>query len=178
MPLSKSTFTVMSLCVSTFSIPTLSHTFLNILNVLLISLCSLSSLVALFRAFVHVLPCCAFAPLGHTTTPQFYHGCFFSILYSRHKIFLFSSSNIFSSTTVSFLLHFVHLTLLLSLLFLYFHAPRQLSHYTFFNLSLEIKSCSQFSSVLVPLQLYSLYSTNIITFYLVLHPLSSIATLL
>jgi len=97
------------------------------------------------------LSCCTFSCSGYAITPQSYHGCFLSVLHSGHQIFLLSSSDIFFSTIISFLSHFVHLTLFSALLFLYFHASRQLLHHTFLSFSLETKSYSWFSSVLVPL---------------------------
>ena len=61
--LSKSAFTVMPLCISTFSIPMSSHTFLRILNVFLTSLSFTSSFAALSGSLDYVLLCCAFASL-------------------------------------------------------------------------------------------------------------------
>ena len=96
---------------------------------------------------------------------QFYHSFLFSVLYSGHKIF--SLLHILSFTTVSFYLHFMHLTLLplpiSALLFLYFHALRQLLYHTLLNCSLETNFCSQFSTIFVLLYSYSPYSTNVIT---------------
>ena len=120
-----------------------------------------------------MLLCCTFPCSGHATIPQFYHGYFFPVLYSGHQIFLLFSSDIFSSTIVSFLPHFAHLTLLPASLFLYFHASEQLSHHIFFSLSPGMKLCPWFSSVLVPLQLHPSHSTNVTTSHLVFQPFSS-----
>ena len=102
-----------------------SHTFLNILNILLTSFCSSLSLAVSFRVFVCVLPYCAFPSMECTTSLQFHHSLFLSTLYSEHKILLFSCSNTFL-TIASFLSHFTHFTLVISLLFasssLQFHA--------------------------------------------------------
>ena len=54
-PLSKSTFTITPLWVSTFSIPIFNHTSFNILNVFLTSLCLPSSLAVLFGGSLHAL---------------------------------------------------------------------------------------------------------------------------
>jgi len=89
-PLSKGALTVMPSCVSTFSIPMLSHTSLNILNVLLTSLWLSSSFSAPFGTPVHVPLCCAFASMDYATSPQFHHCFFCSVLYSGHRIFLLS----------------------------------------------------------------------------------------
>ena len=178
MLLSKSTFTIIPSCVSTFSTLIFSYTFLSILNVHLTSLCLPPSLVVPFGTSIHVLLCYAFPCSGCTTILQFYHGCFLLVLYSGHQIFLLSSSDIFPPTIVSFFPYFVHLTLLPVLLFFYFYASRQFLYYTFLSFSSETKSCSWFSSVLVSLQSYSLHSTNVTTFYLVFQPLLSSAVLL
>ena len=131
------------------------------------------------------LSCCAFwslcqyTALLHFFLFRVYHHSpvlpwlLLLVLYSRHQIFLFSFSDIFSPTIMFFLLHFAYLTLLSASLFLHFYASKQLSYYTFFSLSLEMKPCSWFFSVLVPLQLYLPYSTNITIFYLVFQPFSS-----
>ena len=149
--LSKSAFIVIPLCVSTFSIPIFSYTSLSILNILFASLCLFPFLLHFLEPLPMYCSAVLFSVQGILLPPQFYHGCFFSVLYSRHQIFFLFSSNIFSSTIVFFPLHFVHLTLLPASLFLYFHASKQFSHHTFFSLSPETKPCSWFSSVLVPL---------------------------
>ena len=95
MPLSKSAFTIMPSCVSTFSTPMSSYTSLNILNILLTSLCSPPSLTAPFGVSVHVLPCCAFPSVGHAAYLQFHYSLFLPTLYSGHKILLLSCSNTF-----------------------------------------------------------------------------------
>ena len=151
MLLSKSTFTIIPLCISTFSTLIFNHTSLSILNVLFIFLYSPSSLTMPFGASVHVPLCCAFLCSECTATFQFHYGCFLSILYFEHQIFLLSSSNIFSSTIVFFLPYFVYLTLLPAFLFFYFYTSRQLLYYIFLSFSPETKSCSWFFSVLVPL---------------------------
>ena len=150
MPLSKSTFTVTLLWVSTFSTPILNHTSLNILNIYLTSLFAM-----LFRDLLCMLSCYAFAFVGHAVTLQFHYGFFFSILYSGHKIFFFSFSYIFSSTIAFFFLHFAHFTFV-SLsssvsVFLHFHAPKQFPYHAFLSCSPKTNSCSWFSCVLVSL---------------------------
>ena len=149
-PLSKSIFTVIPLCISTFSTPIFNYTSLSILNVLFIVSAHLSLTVP-FGASVHIPFCCAFLCSGYTTIFQFYYGRFFSVLHSKHQIFLLSSSDIFSPTIVSFLLYWVYLTLLSAFLFLYFYASRQLLYYTFLSFSLETKLYLWFSFVLVSL---------------------------
>ena len=96
-------------------------------------------------------PCLDFIPINVYSTMKF------RVL----TILLFSSSDIFSSMIMSFLLHFVYLTLLLllisTLLFLYFYASKQLLHHTFLSCSPETNSCPQFSFVFVPLYLHLLH---------------------
>ena len=112
------------------------------------------------------------------TTPQFYHGFLSSVLYSRHKIFLFSFFNTFSSTIISFLPHLVYSTLLplpiFSSLFLDFHASRHLVHHTFVSYFPETNSCPQFSFVLVLLYWHPPHSTIVTISHLVVYSLSSI----
>ena len=131
-----------------------------------------------FRASVHVLLYCTFPCSGYAATPQFHHGCFLPVLHSGHQVLLLSSFDIFSPTIVSFLPYFVYLTLLPTSLFLYFHASRQLLYYTFLSFSLETKSCSWFSSVLVLLQSHPPHPTNVTTSYLIFQPFPSNAVLL
>ena len=113
MPLSKSTFIVMPLCISIFSTPMFSYISLNILNILLKSLCLPPSLAAPFRTSVHIPLCCAFPFVEHTASLQFYHSLFLSILYSGHKILFLFCSNTFL-TIVFFLSHPIHYTLVIS----------------------------------------------------------------
>jgi len=115
-PLSKSALTIMSPYISTFFTPIFNHTSLNILNVLLIFFWLVFSFIILLGISVHALPCCAFFSIGYTTTPQFYYSFFFFVLHSKHRIFLFSCSNILSSI-MSFFLHFIYYTLIISPLF-------------------------------------------------------------
>ena len=80
------------------------------------------------------LPCCAFASVGHTTTPQFHHSFFFPVPYSGHRISLFSPSETLS-LIVSFILHFIHCTFIIPLPAfaspsLHCYALRQLLHHT------------------------------------------------
>ena len=161
--------------ISIFSILMFNHIFFNILKVLFTSLCSPPFLAVLFGASIHVLPCCAFTSMGCATTLQFHYGFFFPVLYSGHKIFFHSFWYIFSPTTVSFLLYFVYLTLLPSLLSLHFCASKQLSHHIFLDHSSKINPCLWLTSVLILLQSHLLYSTYITTFYLVFYLFSSIA---
>jgi len=114
-PLSKSTFTVMFSCVSTFSTSIFNYISLSILNVLLISLCLSFSFTVLFRTPICILLYCAFSCLGHATTLQSHHSYFLSILYSGHRILSLSSFD--TSTTISLRLHQVHFTLTASLSF-------------------------------------------------------------
>ena len=120
-----SAFTVTLSCVSTFFTAMFSYTFLNILNVLLTFLCLFFFFAVLFRVSVHTLLCYAFLSMEHTTIFQFHHSFFFPILYSGHKIFLFSCSNTLPPIT-SFLPHSIYCTLIISLLltslFLQFYA--------------------------------------------------------
>ena len=110
----------------------------------------------------------------------FHHGCFFLVPYSGHKIFFLSFFDI--PSTISFLPHHLYFMLTaplsLAVFSLHFHALRQLLHYTFFKCSPKTNPCPWFSCVLVPLQSYPLYFTNITTFHLVVHPLCSNAALL
>ena len=123
--LSKSTFTVVSSCISAFSTPIFNHTSLNILNILLISLYLFFSFTVLFRTLVHILLYCAFSSIGYTATLQFQHSFFFPVLYSGHRILLLSCSNTLSLIAF-FLLHFIYCTLIISSLLasfsLQFHA--------------------------------------------------------
>ena len=96
--LSKSAFTIIPLCVSTFSTPMFNHTSLSILNILLTFLCLSSFFTILFRTPIYMLPCCAFFCLEYTTTLQSHHGCFLLVLYSGHRILFLSSFN--TSTTI------------------------------------------------------------------------------
>ena len=134
MPLSKSAFTVMPLCISTFSIPISSYTSLNILNILLTSLCLPLFLAMPFKVSVHAPPYYAFPSVGHATSPQFYYFLFLPILHFGHKILLLSCFDTF--LTIIFLLsYFAHSTLIISSLFassfLQFYASWHRSHYTF-----------------------------------------------
>ena len=96
-------------------------------------------------ATIHVPPCCAFPSLGYTATLQFFHSTFLPVLHSGYNICLFSSSHIFSSTTVSFLPHFVHFTFVplpaFPSPFLHFHVLRQSSYHIFLSCSLETNPC-------------------------------------
>ena len=144
MPLSKSAFTVMSLCISTFSIPISSHTSLNILNVLLTSLCLSLSLAISFRVSIHILPYYAFPSVGHATSLQFYYSLFLSILHSGYKILLLSCFDI-SLTTIFLLPHFAHSILIISSLFasffLQFYASWYRLYYTFLTCFSRRNSC-------------------------------------
>ena len=137
------------------------------------------SLAAPFRTPVHILLCCTSLCTRYTTTFQSHYGCFLLVLHSGHKILFLSSSDI--SSTISFLLYQLHLTLTtpfsLAVFSLYLHTLKQLLHYIFLKCSPEINPCFQFSYALVPLQLHPLYSTNVMTSYLVIHPLCSNAML-
>ena len=136
MPLSKSAFTVIPSCISTFSTLMFSHISLNILNILLKSLCSPLSLTAPFGLSICVLLCYTFASVGHAATLQFHYSLFLPILYSGHKIFLLSCSDTFLIIT-SLLLHFTHSTLVISPLFasssLQFHTSWHKSYHMFLN---------------------------------------------
>ena len=97
MPLSKSTFTITPLWVSTFSIPIFNHTSFNILNVLLTSLCLPSSFAVLFGGSLYVLSSCIFSCVGHTTLLFFllclgylHHSAFSSLLSLRTPCSLLS----------------------------------------------------------------------------------------
>jgi len=173
--LSKSAFTVMSLCISIFSTSIFNYTSLGILNILLMSLCLFSFFTVLFRTPVYILICCASPCLGHTTTLQSHHSCFFPVPYSEHRIlFLFSFDTL---ATISLHLHWVYFTLAAPLSFaefsLYLHTLRYWLYQIFFNYSPETKLYPWFSCILVPLYLYPPHSTNITTFYFVLYPCSS-----
>ena len=143
---------------------------LNILNILFTSLSPPPFLAVPFGALIHVLLCCTFAIIGYATTSQFHHGFFFPVLYSGHKIFLFS---IFLPLIMLFLPHLTHSTLHSPSSFLCFHASIQFPHHRFLSCFPEINPCPQFSSVLVPLYSHLLHSTNITISFLVFHPLSS-----
>ena len=103
-PLSKSTFTVMFSCISTFSTPMFSHTSFSILNVFLMSLCLSSSCTALFGTSVYALLYCIF-PYGvccHSPIPLwFLFSCLiFWIQDLTPFLFLYS----FSHCILSFIL--------------------------------------------------------------------------
>ena len=117
MLLSKSTFTVTPLCMSTFFTPIFSHTSLNILNILLIFLYLSSSFAMLLRTSVYVPLYCMFSSIGYAAIPQFHHSFFFPVLHSGHKIFFLSCSSTLLPIA-SFLPHSTHCTLVISLLFL------------------------------------------------------------
>ena len=148
--LSKSTFTVTLSCISTFSIPISSYISLNILNIFLTSLYLFFSYTVLFGTPVYALPCYVFFFMGRTITPQFHYSFFFPVLYSRHKILLLSCSSTLLPI-VSFFLHFVYCTFVISPLLafssLQFHAFWQRSHHIFFTCLSRRNSCSQFSWV-------------------------------
>ena len=114
MLLFKSTFIIIPLCIFTFSTLISSHTSLNILNVLLTSLCLPPSLAVPFGVSVHVLPCCTFLSVGHTTSPQFHHSLFLPTLHSGYKILFFLILIPFSQLHSSF--HTLHTPLFSSLL--------------------------------------------------------------
>jgi len=143
-PLFKSAFTIMPLCISTFSTPMSSYTSLNILNVLLTFFYLPPSLTVPFRVSVHVPLYCAFPSVGYTTSLQFHYSFFFSTLYSGHKILLFSCSDIFF-TIVSLFLHFIHSTLIIFSLFaspsLQFYASWYRLHYMFLICFLRRNPC-------------------------------------
>ena len=111
------------------------------------------SLAAPFRTPVHILLCCTSLCTRYTTTFQSHYGCFLLVLHSGHKILFLSSSDI--SSTISFLLYQLHLTLTtpfsLAVFSLYLHTLKQLLHYIFLKCSPEINPCFQFSCALVPL---------------------------
>ena len=77
-PLSKSTFTVIPLCVSTFFILMSSHTSLKILNILLMSLFFSFSFAMLSGSSDHVPFCYPLASLGCATPFSFlfWHSCY------------------------------------------------------------------------------------------------------
>ena len=142
--LSKSTFTITPLCISIFSTPISSYTFLSILNVLLTSLCFSPSLATLFRASIHMPLCYAFSCLGYTTSFQFYHFLFLSTLYSEYNIPFLSCSNTFH--TIAFLLlHSMYSTLIILFLLasssLQFHASWYILHHMFLIYLLRRKLC-------------------------------------
>ena len=86
-PLSKSAFTIMPSCVSTFSTPMFNHISLNILNVLLMSLCLSFSFVVPFGTSVCALSCCAFPSLESTAT-SFLFFCFEHLYHLAFSNFL------------------------------------------------------------------------------------------
>jgi len=147
MPLSKSTFTITLSCMFTFSTPIFSYTSLNILNILLIFLCLFFFFAVLLETSIHILFCCTFPFIEHTTTPQFYYSFFFSILYFEYKIFLLSCFNTFLPI-ISFLLHSTYCTLVISFLFtspfFQFYAFWYRLYYIFLICLLRRKSYSQF----------------------------------
>ena len=144
-PLSKSTLTVISSCISVFSIPIFNYISLNILNVLLMSLWITFSFTALFGTPVYAPLCYTFPSIGYAATSQFHHSFFFPVLYSGHRISPLSYSNTLSPI-VSFLPYFIHYTLIISPLlassFLQFHASWQRSYYIFFTCPLRKKPYS------------------------------------
>ena len=148
--------------ISTFPTPIFNHISLNILNIFLMSLWLTSPFIMLFGISVHMPLYYTFSSIGHTTTPQFYHSFFFSILYSGHKIFLLFYSNTLSPI-VSLLLHLIHCTLVISPLFaslsFQFYTSWQRSYYTFLTCLLRKKPCPWFSWVCIPLSSYPLQST-------------------
>ena len=151
--LSRSTFIVMPLYISTFSIPIFNYTSLNILNILLIFLCLSSSFSVLFGASFLVPLCCTSPFLEYAATLQSHYSYFFPVPYSGHKIFFLSFSGIF--LTISFLPHWLYFTTttLLSpaVSSLHFYALRQLLYHTFLNCSPETNPCLWFLYILVPL---------------------------
>ena len=171
--LSSNALTITPPCVSIFSIPILSHTSLSILNVLLTSLWLTTSITISFRVFTHVLLCCTFLSMKHTTTP---HSFFFPILYSGHLISYFSCFNTFP-LIVSLFLHFIYYTLVTSSLFisssLQFYASWQELHHIFFTCLLKRNPCSQFSQVQTLLLSYPPQSIYIVITSSITHPLSS-----
>ena len=92
--LSRSTFTVTPLCISTFSIPISIYTSLSILNVLLTSLTVPSA---------HTSLCCAFSFVRHTTS-SFFLFCFEHLYHSASSNFL----SLLFSLCISFFLHYLH----------------------------------------------------------------------
>ena len=147
-PLSKSALTVMPSCIFIFSTPIFNYTSFNILNILLISLWPISSVAVLLRTSVCILFCCIFFSMGYATTFQFYHGFFFPVLHSGHRIPFFSYSNTFSFI-ISFLLYFIHYTLVISSLFasssFQFHAFWHRLYHMFLTCLLRRNSCLWFS---------------------------------
>ena len=143
--LSKSIFTVILSCISTFSTPMFSYTFFNILNILLMSFCLSFSCTVLFRTPVYVPLYCVFLSVGCATTLQFYYGFFFPVLYSGHRISLLSYSSTLSFI-VSLFLHFIHCTLVISPLLvsssLQFHAFWQRLYHIFFTCPSRRNPCS------------------------------------
>ena len=89
MPLSKSTLTIILLCLFTFSTLMFSHISLSILKVLLTSLCLFPSLAILLRTSLYILLCYTFASMGCAATSQFHYG-FFSFVYTLDIKYSFS----------------------------------------------------------------------------------------
>ena len=147
-PLSKSALTIMHLCISTFSTPIFNYISLNILNILLTSLWPISSIAALLGISIHMPSCYTFPSMGHATTLQFHHSFFFPVLHSRHRISFLSCFNTFPSIA-SFLLYFIHCTLVITPLFasssLQFYVFWYRSHYIFLTCFSRRNSCSWFS---------------------------------
>ena len=139
------------------------------------SLCLSFSFTVLFGTPICIPPYCASLCLGCAATLQFHYGCFFSVLYSGHRILSPSSFDI--PATTSLYLYQVHFTLTAPLSFakfsLYLYASRHWLYQIFFNCSPETKPYPWFSCILVPLYLYPPHSTNVTTSHLVFHPYSS-----
>ena len=175
-PLSKSTFTVMPLCIFTFSTPIFSHTSLNILNILLKSLCPLPSLAVHFGTSVYMSSFCAFPSMEHAASLQFYPSLFLPTLHSRYKILLLSYSDTFF-TIVSFLPHSIYCTLVIYSLLaspsLQFHASWHEPYHMFFTCFSRRNSCPWFLWVCTLLLSYSPQSTYVTTVSSVIHPLLS-----
>jgi len=129
----------------------------------------------LFEAPIRALLCCTFAVVGCATTLQFHYGFLFPVLHLGHKIFPFSSFDIFLPMIISSLPHLAHSILLPPPFFLYFHASKHLLHHRFLSCFPVRNPCPQFFSVLVPLYLYPPYSTNVTTSHLVLYLSFSLA---
>ena len=78
MPLSKSVFTIMPLCISIFSILIFNHTSLSILKVLLISFQLPPSFAACSNSLGYVLLCYTFSSLGcHNLAKRLSHYLYF-----------------------------------------------------------------------------------------------------
>jgi len=123
-----------------FSIPIFNYISFNLLNVLLISLCLPLSCCTFWSPCLYTaMLCFCLSGLCHYSPVLLW---LFLVLHSGHKIFLFSFSNIFFPTTISFLPYFVYLTLvsflISTLLFLHFYASRQLLYHTFIMLEYQV----------------------------------------